>query len=62
MTIITQTLEQETLEVSLNSESQKLLDQLLDETLFANNLVMDLPSANLEEGEDGDDDSDDKPK
>ena len=60
MTIITQTLEREALEVSLTSESQELLDQLLNETLFAKNLVMDLPSAALDEPEeeekpDGDD-------
>ncbi|OJJ18066.1 hypothetical protein BKI52_29900 [marine bacterium AO1-C] len=64
MTIITQSLANETLEVTLTSESQELLDQLLNETLFAKNLVMDLPSATLDQPEEDDEqpDEDDKPK
>jgi len=65
MTIITQSLANETLEVALTSESQEFLDQLLDETLHAKNLVLDLPSAMLDDPEedgDGDDDGETKPK
>ncbi|HAS44869.1 MAG TPA: hypothetical protein DCS93_30595 [Microscillaceae bacterium] len=63
MTIITQSLANETLEVALTSESQEFLDQLLGETLHSKNLVLDLPSAALDDPEeDGDDDGETKPK
>jgi len=66
MTIITQSLANETLEVSLTSESRELLDQLLDETLYCKNLILELPSAAFDEPEEDDkpdeDDEDDKLK
>ncbi len=71
MTIITQALAPETLEVALTSESQEFLDQLLENTQVTNHLsidlpstiVMELPSAVLDEPEEDDEkpDEDDKP-
>ena len=61
MTIITQALAPEALEVALTSESQELLDQLLESTLLVQNLVLDLPSAAIvkEDEEDQEEDNDD---